>query len=294
MSPKQIANLLCALPFARDAWERAAQLLGENQYEYWRNTDANTYDTEDDAEYALSKLLEHDRPSAVINGLSRNVFDNKGVNPELACEALLALVKSEDQVGRVDSYHITQIIKSLQQNSNTDEDKLFQVEWAYVSLLDQHSEGSPVTLERRLASTPSFFCELIQLIYRAKGVEADAVEPTEQSRNVATNAYRLLSAWRTVPGTKPNGEFNPEAFTVWLATMEGIVKASGHYDVALIQLGDVLIHSPAGGDGLWIHPVIANAMNSRERSSLRDGYRTGISIHEELIQLTPKLNLKEP
>ncbi|CAE6958560.1 Nacht domain [Vibrio sp. B1ASS3] len=275
-SPKQIANLLCALPFTKDAWERATHLLGENEHEYWRNTEVNTYDTEDDADFALSKLLKYDRPSAVINGLSRNARDNKGLNTDIACEALLALVQSEDQVGRVDSYHITQIIKSLQQNSNTDEDKLFQVEWAYVSLLGQHSEGSPVTLERRLASTPSFFCELIQLIYRAKGVKADAVEPTEQSRKIATNAYRLLSAWRTVPGTKPNREFNPEEFTAWLATMEEIVKASGHYDVALIQLGDVLVHSPAGGNNLWIHPVIANAMNSRERSSLRDGYRTGV------------------
>ena len=58
--------------------------------------------------------------------------------------------------------------------------------------------------------------------------------------------------------------------------MEEIVKASGHYDVAMIQLGDVLVNSPEGPDGLWIDPVIAEAMNNRERSSLRDGYRTGI------------------
>ncbi|MDH5880147.1 hypothetical protein L8S15_13685 [Vibrio sp. S/42/10] len=274
--PKQIANLLCVLPFNQNAWERAAQLLGENEYEYWRNTEANTYQTEDDTEYALVKLLEHERPSAVINGLSRNIFNNKDVNLELACEALLALLQSEDEAGRVDSYYITQIIKFLQHNSETDEDKLFQVEWAFVSLLDQHSEGSPVTLENRLASTPDFFCELIQLIYRSKDIEADTAEPTEQSRNIATNAYRLLSAWRTVPGTQSNGEFNPEAFSEWLTTMEEIVKASGHYDVALIQLGDVLVNSPTGVNGLWIHPVIANAMNSRERSSLRDGYRTGV------------------
>lgn len=274
--PKQISNLLCALPFDKNAWERAPLLLGENECEYWRNTDANTYQTEDDTEHAFVKLLEHERPRAVIDGISRNIFDNKGVNPETACEALLALVRSEEQAGGVDSYDITQIIKYLQENSDIDEDKLFHVEWAYVSLLDGHSEGSPVTLENRLASTPNFFCELIQLIYRAKGVEADATESTEHSRSIATNAYRLLSTWSKVPGTQPNGEFCPKAFSEWLTTMEDIVKASGNYDVALIQLGDVLVHSPAGTDGLWIHPMIANAMNSRERSSLRDGYRTGV------------------
>lgn len=275
-TPKQISSLLCALPFDKNAWDRATQLLGKNEKEYWENTMANTYQTDDEIEYALAKLLEHGRPNAVIEGLSRRLFKKEDINPELACEALLALVQSEDQAERSDSYKITQIIKSLQKNKDTDEDKLFQVEWAYVSLLDRHSDGSPMTLENRLASTPSFFCELIEMIYRAEGVEPDAEESTEQSRNIATNAYRLLSTWSTVPGTRSNGEFDPKEFSEWLTAMEEIVKTTGHYDVALIRLGDVLIHSPEGPDGLWIHPVIAEAMNSRERSSLRDGYGTAI------------------
>lgn len=275
--PGQISSLLCALPFEQNAWDRAGQLLGEDEYKYWKSTEANTYQTEDDTKYALTKLLEHNRPAAVIDGLSRTLFANKAINPELACEALLALVQSDDQAGRIDSYHITKIIKYLQENDDTNEDMLFQVEWAYVTLLDRYSEGSPVTLENRLACSPSFFCELIQLIYRAEGVDnADAAETTEKSRIIATNAYRLLSTWSTVPGTQANGEFNPEEFSRWLNEMESITKASGHYNVALIQLGNVLIHSPEGPDGLWIHPVIAEAMNNRDRSSLRNGYRTSV------------------
>jgi hypothetical protein len=74
----------------------------------------------------------------------------------------------EDPTGKIDShriYHITKIIKALQKNTDTDQDKLFQIEWAYLPLLDWHSDGdgSPVTLENRLASDPDFFCELIQL-----------------------------------------------------------------------------------------------------------------------------------
>lgn len=287
-TPKQISSLLCALPFDKNAWDRATQLLGKNEKEYWENTRANTYQTDDNIEYALSKLLEYGRPNAVIEGLSRRLFEQKDINPELACEALLALVQSENQAERSDSYQITQIIKSLQKNGDTDEDKLFQVEWAYVSLLDRHSDGSPMTLENRLASTPRIFCELIQMIYRAEGVEPDVEESTEQSRDIATNAYRLLSTWSTVPGTRSNGEFDPKAFSEWLTAMEEIVKASGHYDVALIRLGDVLIHSPEGPDGLWIHPVIAEAMNSRERSSLRDGYSTAIRNSRGVHMVDPE------
>lgn len=273
--PKQIALLLCALPFEKNSWDRAAQLLGENEDEYWNNTSANTYQTEDDTEYALVKLLEFDRPNAAIEGLTRDLHKKKDINPDLACDALLALIQTEETAGRIDSYRITEIIQALQENAATDQDKLFHVEWAYVSLLDRHSDGSPITLENRLASDPGFFCELIQLIYRAEGAELKE-EPSQQHRNIATNAYRLLSAWKVVPGARAGGEFEPGAFTEWLSTMEEIVKASRHYDVAMIQLGDVLVNAPEGPDGLWIHPVIAEAMNSRERSSLRDGYRTGI------------------
>ncbi len=272
--PRQIALLLCALPFERNAWDRAAQLLGENEGEYWNMTSANTYQTEDDTEYALRKLLEFGRPNAVIDGLGRDLFKKKGINPDLACDALLSLVQAEEPTGSIDSYHITKIIKALQENATTDQDKLFHVEWAYVSLLDRHSDGSPITLENRLASDPNFFCELVQMIYRAEGAEPE--EPSEQRRNIATNAYHLLSAWKVVPGVQASGEFEPDAFTKWLTEMEEIVKVSGHYDVAMIQLGDVFVNAPEGPDGLWIHPVIADAMNNRERSRLRDGYSTGI------------------
>lgn len=284
--PKQIALLLCALPFEKNAWDRAAQLLGENEHEYWNNTSANTYQTEDDTEYALGKLLEFDRPNAAINGLAGNLYRKKDINPELACDALLALAQTDETAGRIDSYHITEIINALQQYGDIDQDKLFQVEWAYVSLLDRHSNGSPVALENRLASDPSFFSELIQLIYRAEGVEPE--EPSEQRRNIATNAYRLLSTWKVVPGTRVDGEFEADAFTEWLTATEEIVKSSGHYDVAMIQLGGVLVDSPEGPDGLWIHPVIAEAMNKRERSSLRDGYSTGIYNSRGVYTVDPE------
>jgi len=274
-SLQQIALLLCALPFEQNAWDRAAGLLGVSEGEYWKNTNANTYQTDDDTEYALTKLLEFDRPAAAIEGFARDLFKKKDINPDLACDALRALVQSKEPPGKIDNYNITEIIKALQENQATDQDKLFHVEWAYVALLDRHSDGSPITLEKRLASDPGFFCELIQLIYRAEGAEPEE-DPTEQRRNIATNAYSLFSVWNIVPGARTDAEFDPDAFADWLNGVEEIAKASGHYDVAMIQLGYVLVNAPEGSDGLWIHPVIAEAMNDRERTSLRDGYSTGI------------------
>jgi hypothetical protein len=105
--PKQIALLLCALPFEKNAWDKVEQLLGENEGYYWNNTNANTHKIKDGTEYALRKLLEFDRPIAAINGIYRDLSENRGINPDLACDALLAAsVKSEKSFSEIDSYRV--------------------------------------------------------------------------------------------------------------------------------------------------------------------------------------------
>jgi hypothetical protein len=56
----------------------------------------------------------------------------------------------------------------------------------------------------------------------------------------------------------------------------------------MIQLGGVLINAPEEPDGLWIYPVIAEAMNSRDRISLRKGYSIGIYNSRGVHTIDPK------
>lgn len=51
---------------------------------------------------------------------------------------------------------------------------------------------------------------------------------------------------------------------------------SGHLDVALFEIGKVLIHPPPEPDGLWIHRAVAAALNDREADDMREGFRTGV------------------
>ena len=283
---KQIALLLSVLPFEKNSWDKATQLLGKNEGEYWKITNTNTYQTKDDTEYALRKLLEFGRPNAVIRGLKSDLLYKKEINPDLACDALLAVVQAEASEGSIDDYGIITIIKALQENIATDQDKLFHVEWVYVSLLDEHSDCSPVTLENKLTSDPSFFCELIQIIYRAYGVEPE--ETSEKQLNIANNAERLLKIWKVVPGYQVGDVFDPDLFVGWLTEVEKTAKVSGHYDIAMRELGNVLVNAPKGPDGLWIHPVIAKEMNNKKRSRLRSEYKTAIYNSRGAYTLDPE------
>jgi hypothetical protein len=203
------------------------------------------------------------------------LHDKQPIDSNQCVQALLAALSSGEPSCAMDGYHIVELIKFLQAEPSVNQDDLFRVEWAYVPLLDSHSGATPQLLESRLANDPEFFCEVIRLIYRSKKEDQPSREPTEESKAIATNAWRLLYEWKTPPGTQIDGTFSDEHFIKWLQNVKEICTDSGHMEVALVNIGEVLIHTPTDSDGLWIRRVVAAALNDREADDMRDGFRTG-------------------
>lgn len=272
---KQIGHFLACLPFTKEAWDRASQWLHENQGEYWSRTGANAYQADGDLAIAIEKLIEHGRPHSAINCLDKMRHAKQPINTEQCVRALLAALSSSEPTYAMDGYHIVELIKFLQSKPSVAQEDLFKVEWAYLPLLDRHSGAAPKLLESRLASDPKFFCEVIQLIYRSKREDLPSKEPTEESKVIATNAWRLLYEWKTPPGSQEDETFNAEHFNKWLQRVKTLCAESGHLEVALIHIGEVLIHAPSDPGGLWIHQAVATALNDRDAEDMRDGFRTG-------------------
>jgi hypothetical protein len=149
-----------------------------------------------------------------------------------------------------------------------------QIEWAFLPLLDQYHRASPKVLEQRLADDPALFCEIIRTMYRSTKADRPEEEPTDRERNIAVHAYRLLSIWRRIPGTRGDGSFDGDAFEAWLARVRASCEESGHLGIAMLKVGHVLTHSPPDPSGLWIHHSVAAALNADEASDMRDGFRT--------------------
>lgn len=168
---------------------------------------------------------------------------------------------------------IVEVIKALQDDPDTNPDDLFQVEWAFLPLLDRHHGASPKLLEQRLANDPTFFCEVIRTVFQSKKEERPVEEPTEQQENIATNAYCLLSEWRTPPGSQKDGAFNGDALTTWLEAVKAACTESDHLEIAFEKVGHVLIHAPPDPDGLCIHHSAAAALNSKDANDMRDGFQ---------------------
>ncbi|MBU0710929.1 hypothetical protein KJ762_15725 [bacterium] len=273
---KQVGIFLSYLPFIKGSWERLNQWLEKSQIEYWSHANVNPYQADEDLNYAIDKLLEYERPNAAIFCLYKMLHDKEKIDVKQCIQALLAALSSKEDTFTMDGYHIVELIKYLQADESVSEDDLFKVEWAYLRLLDQDRESKPKLLESRLTNDPEFFCEVLSLVYKSKKQDEPQKELTEELKGIATNAWHLLHNWKTPPGIQEDGSFDSSKFLNWLQQVKELSSESGHLEIALITIGEVLIHSPANPDGLWIHRTIGEALNDRNSAEIRDGFRTGL------------------
>jgi hypothetical protein len=275
-SSDQISLFLAYLPFCEQTWERAARLLGSAENAYWTKTSANPYEAQARLEVAVDHLIRYERPHAAIRCLSKMLRDNKVVDTTRSAQALLAAVNSQETPNAMDIYETVELIKALQADETTNANALFQIEWAYLPLLNEHHEASPRLLWRRLADLPAFYCEIIRLAFKPRNEDRPRAEPSEDKKRIAGNAYELLSEWMVPPGLRPDGSFNGVAFQEWMDAVRKECTETGHLEIAMDMAGHVLIYVPSDPDGLWIHHSVATALNQEDAEGLRNGYRAAL------------------
>ena len=286
-SIKQISEFLSYLPFTGETWTRATAWLGDSEAEYWSKAVVNPYQADCDLTLAIDKLIQYARPRAAIACLYSSIHNHQPLDQARSIEALKAVLSSTESLPTLDSYHITEILKALQDDPTTDPDGLLWLEWAYLPLLDKNRSTAPKLLETRLASNPTFFCDILKLLYRSKKEKTPKHEPSEPDKAVARNAWQLLNVWQTPPGLQPDGQFSTEQFTQWLEQVREICTESGHLEVALNHVGQILIHCPPDPDGLWIHRTAADALNGRNADRMRDGFSLALYSSRGVHKVVP-------
>jgi hypothetical protein len=272
-SLKKSCQLLMYLPFEAETWHRANKWLSNLEIMYWKKVPVNPYQSDNDLLPAVDKLLEASRPQDAIICLYSRVHKKLPLDNKRTVKALLEAVSVKEPVNAMDSFYITELIKALQNDSTTDQNDLFRVEWAYLRLLDRHqADVIPKTLETRLATQPESFCEVIRLLYRSKNVAKQDEKPDESREAIATNAWHLLHGWKRPPGLQDDGSFSVKNFKSWLTSVKKQCAESGHLEVAMLKVGEVLMYCPADPQGLWIVYEVASALNARDAEEMRRGF----------------------
>lgn len=268
-------RFLTYLPFVSSTWERVQTWLSDSEGEYWRHVSVAPYEKDEDTSEAIDKLIKYGRPHAAINCLGWQLHHEQPLDIERSVKALLAAISSSESDDAIDQYEITELIKALQENPGTNVGELIQVEWAYVALLERYFGAIPKTLEQQLSVNPELFCTFIKLVYTSTEQGASPKEYTAREQAQAENAWKLLSEWHVPPGTLTDGSFSGEDFRQWLERVKTECAESGHLEVALQHVGNVLIYCPPDSDGLWIPHTVAEALNAKDAADMREGYSMG-------------------
>jgi len=274
-STEQKCALLFNVPFEIEIWEKADELLGEHVGDYWKKINVNPFATQSSLLPAIESLLQNGRSRLALDCIYAHYFSKKEFFKEQAIKALITGTTSEEPVGVIDAHHVTEIIKMLQDDPQINEDELFNIEWAYLPLLNRYSNAEPKLLEKHLSQKPELFIKAIQLIYRSKN-QTEEQEPDETRKNIALNAWKLLHEWKRPPGKLDDGTFSGEVLKKWFDEVKTKTTQSGHYEVAMTHLGHVLFYAGSDPSGLWIHQSAAELLDEKDNDNIRQGFSSEV------------------
>lgn len=268
-SKKQKLNFLLVLPQNKLTFDLVINVLGKEEWLYWKEIKVIHTLEEKDVDYVINKLLEVQRAEMVINlvGSKLCIDEEFDFNEELIVKALIELLDYSIEFNSLISYNIRRIISKLQKSKKVSKDKLLKIEWYYLPFLNGE-ECNPITLENAIASDPEIYNELLSMIYKPHSKEENDIKVNKE---IIHNVWNFFEKWKTPPGLE-NGIINKEKLKIWYDKMRDICSKSDRLEVGLSNFGKVLFYSPKDKDGFWIDKGVAEILNRDDSEIIRRGF----------------------
>jgi hypothetical protein len=231
-------------------------------------------------------LKNNKRPADAFHVFRMALHHNATFEPSLLMDTLqsfLDCVESPVKPAYIynNKYEIHLLFEELQrgfarEDPRVDLERLARLEWAYLELLDGHI-ASPVTLHGLLRDKPDFFVEVLGLIFRPKGESSpEAKTPSEQEKQRAQSAYRLLMTWREIPGQQKDRTVDERALFAWLKKARSPAEERGLLEVCDLRIGEVFAHDPELADTPWPSIPVRDALEDIGTDEVFRGFGSGI------------------
>lgn len=271
-TPPQKGLFFSYLPFVAEVWNLAEERLGADLAEYWSRVWPNPYQAKGHILEAAQKALANKRPEIAISCINALRHEKQEIPTSLVSNAVKQLLTDTKATGRFDHHELLELIKHLQTAPDANASDVTWIEFQCLKLLDRFSGGSPVFLERRMATEPAFFHETVTICFRSERERDKPVELDERKKVMAEQTYGLLHNWQTPPGTTAAQIIDESAFTAWIQETRKLCEESGHWAIAQQMIGHSLTYHPAGFEGILLYPAVAKALDAPEHDQMRRGF----------------------
>jgi hypothetical protein len=150
-------------------------------------------------------------------------------------------------------------------------ERIARLQWAFLPALG--FEPKVQVLHRFLSSDPAFFVDVLIKVYRGKSCDDNDDESPERAR-IATNGYRLLSSWSTVPGLREDGSVDAQELRVWIDGALAGLDEAGRRDIGEIYIGQILACAPGESDGQWPPRTVRDLLEELQNERIEEGLIT--------------------
>ncbi len=280
------------LPFGPGTWDLLGTQDQETQDAYWREVSILGLGElqPDVVERAVAELQARGRHGTAVELVA---LYGREVRAELIADALEQLAAhgpGDDVTWARIAYEVADLLGRLQPSEGVPLERIARLEWTYLGLLDDATPRGE-RLQRALASDPALFVQVIQLVYKSETPEegkdgatgsADgsptpgAGEDDERRRLAARRGFDLLYAWRVPPGLTEEGRVDGHALREWIREARRLAGEAGRGRVADLHIGQVLVHLPAGADGIRPPETVRDLLEELESEEIENGFHLGV------------------
>lgn len=273
-SPGVRAEVLSAMPFQPETWALVEKEPQEIRTRYWQMVSLygrGSIESEH-VEFVARKLVDH--------GFLERAIDFVHLYSDRVSLDVMALVLFAPFVeGTVRPLNFQAIATDIPSLLSAASDKgldmpvLAQLEWNYLPLLREPVYNLKA-LPRRLREDPSFFVEVLQLVYKRRDDRRDET-PSDDAKALAERAFSLLHNWKEPPG-EANEHIEPEILNGWVDRARELAREAGRLEVADSHIGQVLAYLPTDSDETWPPRVLGELFERLRSSEVESGFLNGV------------------
>ena len=216
---------------------------------YWRKSPivSVSHFDEQEADYYLSKLIEHSRVIEAINSIAYSTYNNY----EMLLFLLLSLklyLEDEKNIAQLDyntvvPHNIQNIFKKINQNKNKDVEIIGALELYFNDILSY--DFFPQCINEWIGREPEVYVQIIE--------HASSNNMAGEKNRVSF--YRMLNKITTIPGCNKEN-IDKETFDNWVKNVVSVAQRKMNVKETYCSLGTLLSYSPNGDDDIFPHQVI--------------------------------------
>jgi hypothetical protein len=230
---------------------------------------------------AARRLLTFGRPVASLDLISIYLGSPQGDNSEIAelvaagLEAIIAAGSPDPELPiALQQYDFQRFFALLQRyKGEVGWERVARLEWLFLPLLG--FDAQPPTLHQLMATDAGFFVDVIKAVFRPHSSD-ETPELSPEQEQMATNGYRLLSNWSTVPGLRSDGTLDGLELRQWIANALVLLTEADRLVVGEQHIGKVLESSPSDSDETWPGIEIRNLLEELQNEQIENGMAIAI------------------